>query len=350
MSKGDDIRRRRQAVSVIVRKPREFPVTVTQLLAELGTDVRKDIRTLQRDLQSLKEGGFVARSGNGWIARDKSFEEDLDSLSTSVALQVFLQALDWAVPQEVQRDLRGVLSSAEQRIARSYPQHPTNRWLHAFRFQSPYANRLQRPVINADVRDAVEAAILYRKRLRINYKYVVDQVTEISVSHYLLWVPDEVSIVVWTDHNTQQGHPFVLPLKDVYDAEVLDTQASWPEDFDLDKFLEHQETWSTSVNYVVKISPSKYIDWNTRQIGRQLEVMEVDVDGFVTCRFAGGHPLRMIGWFRGRDGIEVIEPADVRRYLLLDPDQRSAVTWHRSGCVASWDDKNGDVLFSKTDF
>ena len=190
MSKGDDIRRRRQAVSVIVRKPREFPVTVTQLLAELGTDVRKDIRTLQRDLQSLKEGGFVARSGNGWIARDKSFEEDLDSLSTSVALQVFLQALDWAVPQEVQRDLRGVLSSAEQRIARSYPQHPTNRWLHAFRFQSPYANRLQRPVINADVRDAVEAAILYRKRLRINYKYVVDQVTEISVSHYLLWVPD----------------------------------------------------------------------------------------------------------------------------------------------------------------
>jgi hypothetical protein len=312
------------------------------------------LRALLRDLHELEIKGFVKESGTRqnctlrtgmWLAGEKSYEEDLDRLVTFVAVHVFFDIFKSALPLDMRLDIKDVLDRAKTRVASLSSETTTMRWLRALKVEKPY-HYFETPIIDGDVRSVVEQAIVHRRKVRLSVSTGPwgpwpDGPAVVSVSHYLLRLPDRPSVVVWRDDNKdiprQRNKPryFIIALETILDAELLDESASWPYEQQISIAEEPtdgpDETWQT-----IEFRASSYQmeKWIGTWLFHRIEIIGIDDEGWSICRVAcpdwedsdwaeqRDNLLEYLDRFQ--DEVEILAPYGARRRALAIIESVSA--------------------------
>ena len=323
LSKGDEIRRRRQGITEKLRSLNGEPVSTPKLLQLLGKgESKSDLRTLQRDLDDLEVKGFVRefeRKGNLekrsglWLAGETSYEEDLDRLVTFVAVNVFFDLFKSALPLDMRVDIKDVLDRAKGKVAAMSSENTTMRWLRSLKVEKPY-HYFEAPIIDGDVRSVIEQGIVHRQKVRLTVSVGPfgpwpEGSAVVSISHYILKLPDRPSIVVWRDDDKDVERPnnqptyYVLAMETITDAELVDERASWPPGQEPRIVSEpSQKPTSDWLAFEFRASRYQMERWIGTWLLSNLKIIGFDDEGWAVCRIAC--PAWEIGeWGGERDNL-----------------------------------------------
>lgn len=269
-SKGEEVlRRHRSIVGYLASSDR--PKTTREIMSGLGLEART-LRTLQRDLETLRVAGAVDLLEHGWAAVGNRIEEELDRLLSIAAIEVFHRVLGSALPTSLLRGVSALLNKdpKAQRARRNLPPEEFN-WLQALRIAPGYG-WMYAPIIDRSVRAGIESAISGRRKAWIRTMMCEFATTcpeegewLVSVSHFVLMLPDRPAVVVWPDTAAQgwtgaastQGSFCVLPLEHIQSVRVTNEPAElreWVNPFERHPVgrTPADESWT---RYVLKISP-----------------------------------------------------------------------------------------------
>lgn len=228
MSSAEEIvRRHAKLISCIATA--SVPLTTAEVRRRAG-EGQLTIRTIQRDLEKLRDDGTITwrEDGPGWVFGGKRIEEELDRLLSFTAIRIFEQLYDNLLPRSVQESLKNILREHREKLRQGVSfDLPEKNWLKSLVLGQGY-HWLESPVISPDVRDAVEDAILNGRRLRVRMKHLPhgqwwhtgeDEWIEVSVRNFVLDLPDRPSIVV--ERHDLKADEFGPPLID-------DIRTIWP--------------------------------------------------------------------------------------------------------------------------
>lgn len=304
---SDKLQVRYDAITHQLAGRRMTPLSTTELWDQLNGITHGTTRTLQRDLLELERRALVERRDGGWIIGDTFEDQVFDSFAAAIALDVMLTSLDWAIPAEILDQLEKPLRRVRSRLSAAFDDHPRLRWLKALTIMKPY-HPLDRPVINPEVREAIERAIQEKTKIDVIFRQRGRRVAEIvSVSDYLIRLPDEPLVQIWPDGAEKA---ITLPLQDIERAVPLMTPATWPKK---SKSLTENVKLST---IEVRASPMMMEYWRGRWIGKNLEVVSVDEGGWSICRFQASTTVSVIRYLIGLGKeVEVRKPYSLRMFI-----------------------------------
>lgn len=287
-------------------------------------------RKLERYLADLDKLGQVQRDDYGWWdAREKDL---LAEHATYTALRLLHDLVNDIVPYDLQKTIAAHVKKAEEKLKNLSHHDPAARWARAFRIMPP-RHRLDDPVINPDVKDAIEEAILTHRKVRLKWPdfrydeshervaYVEEQ--DCSVSHYLIEVPANPSIEIWYDGWMGGKVPHRLPLNDVLEATVLPEIANYPSDHEPELFpgkagMRFGDAGLHDGSSLVTLAMSRetYLALSRKELGKRLTVVEEDRDGrmIVSLRYPLDVPVTQ--YFEQLPGVAVVGPKLFRAFAM----------------------------------
>lgn len=282
----------------------------------VGIERTSFLRNVQRDLVAMARLGKVEKAGDRWHAAERDADRVFDSLAGAVAIELLQRAAPWAVPEAILEQMGDLRSAASAKLRNAHLGHPVVRWLKALRVDEHPVYVLDRPVVDEDVRAAVEQAVLDSRRIRLwtaTTGCVVGGRTmaplDISISDYWLKLPDMAAIGYWGSDGKYQ----TLRLETVIRAEVLDEPAVRP----LDPQPPGLKPAARRVERVeVEVMAAREVlqqRWKCKEIGRRLTVLETCANGAVRCSFEaelGDELVRFLAFYGGQ--VEVLRPAKLR--------------------------------------
>ena len=304
--------------------------------------VLRDLELLQRQqvvelIGALKAGAFVdisAIKGNDepkdgerkwkepvklvWRAGPRlSDDNGLDTLAANMALRTVFNWFSWAIPEELQKDLKFARDRAERRLKKLRADTPAIRWLGALDFQLPY-HPFESPMIDEDVRSTIEKAIIDRKKLRLSYSIGNDEtIAIVSVSRLIITLPDRPAVEIWKDDEENDswldgGPPsYRIPLEWIIKAELTEVSARWPGDFKsrIEAPSHRKEPDNLVDVYEFRASPRQMQSWKGKWIETRLEVIGYDEHEWAVCRYVDRDHLGIRRYLAGLWGdIELLSP------------------------------------------
>lgn len=207
-SKGEQVlRRQRSIVGYLASSDR--PKTTREVRIGLGLEA-KSLRTLQRDLEALRMAGAVDLLEHGWAAIGNRIEEELDRLLSIAAIEVFDRALGPTLPTSLQRGVTALLDKRRwANLAKLKLKPEESNWLQALKIEPGYG-WMHTPIIDRSVRAGIESAILSRRKAWVGTVRQESAVkcnaageALVSISHFLMLLPDRPAIVVWPSDESQ---------------------------------------------------------------------------------------------------------------------------------------------------
>jgi hypothetical protein len=312
-------------------------------------------RKLERDLEDLNNAGLIRRVADGWL--DNREKDVLAESATYAALRLLMDLVDDIVPGELQKSIAKQLSKAKARLAALPTNDPAARWLRAFRIVPP-RHPLGDPIIDPDVRDTVEVAILMHRKARLRWQDVrwesrdgeseterIEYVAEhsCSISHFLIEVPANPAIEIWYEGRS----PKRLELKEVISAELLDESADYPASHEpeltpgLMKFVsEDSRRQDGKCLLTLAMAKDTYVALQGNRIGKHLTVIEEDCGGQMIVGMLYHLDLPTLKYFEQLPGVTVLGPTNFRRFAGL-PARRKYAEYRKTEAIAgglsSWD-------------
>lgn len=225
-------------LNAIPRLPRK--ITVDAIAAKLASDgYTVTPRTIQRDLMALSsQFPLVSDTRSkpyGWSWTREARVFDIPGMDTETALTFNLAQmfLSHALPPAMQERLQPHFAQAAHVLKPS----PLRRWSEHVRI-IPRGQPLKAPSIQSSVVQAVYEALLEKRRLQIQYRSRQDtngSAKSAEINPLGLVFRDNVVYLICSfwDYPDQR----VLALHRVDSAEVIDTPANQPPDFDLDDYI-----------------------------------------------------------------------------------------------------------------
>lgn len=343
-SKAEEKLRRHQAIVAFLAASSQ-PRSTREVHAGVGGGILV-LRTIQRDLQELLSAGTIDEEDGKWLAVGGRVEEELDRLLSVAALNVFKSILQESLPASLRRAVTSLLNQKARVLAfEGYENTPEVNWLRSLCIEPGYA-WIEKPVIDRAVRAGIEEGITTRRKVWIKAKPLKygpwwHQEGEIlvSVSHYILTLPDRPAVVAWTgedytdvlgEHDVQSPQ-VVWPLEFIESVRVSDQPAEFdplwePETSHSGRLGDPDSSWTT---YVLRIEPLFMEELTgTLILDRLLDaskgggIIGIDDQGWTICRVLCP-PDQLTEWSRFNRGlrqfmyqyaesIEVIEPFNVR--------------------------------------
>ncbi len=280
--------------------------------AELAEELEVSVATARRDLEALSAAGIPvypqAGRGGGWSLLGGA-RTDLTGLNATEAQALFLLLGPAAsAAPDIRSALRKLVRAlpgtfrADAEAAREAVVVDPTRWSEPDR---------ARP----ELVDALQAAVIRRRRVRLEYANRTRQRSERVVDPWGLVDKDDIWYLV---AGTEKGQR-TFRVDRIVDATVTDEPARRPADFDLSRawgeVVEHVEaqrslTWAT---VLVDAARAWVL---SGQFGRHCEVEATLEDGRARVRLAAPTPLmiaqHLAGWGAA---IEVLDPKPVRAEL-----------------------------------
>lgn len=288
-------------------------------------------RKLERYLVDLEKLDQVERDSDGW--RDAREKDDLSEHVTYAALRMLNALVDDLVPFDLQRAIATQLRKAEEKLKALSHHDPAARWVRAFRIMPP-RHHLDDPVIDADVKNTIEEAILTHRKVRLKWSdvrydenhdevaYVEEQ--DCSVSHYLIEVPANPSIEIWYGDRWKGGEvPNRLLLSDVLEAQILPVVAEYPADYEPEMFPKRigmkfgdadQHRGETLVT--LAMSRATYSTLLRKKLGELLTIVEEERDGRMIVSFRYPLDLPITRYFEQLPGVSVLGPKLFRAFAM----------------------------------
>lgn len=287
-------------------------------------------RKLERDLADLRSAGLIRRDQDGWRdARDGSV---LSENATYTALRLLDDLVADLIPDELQKSIKEQLGKAKKRLESLQPNDPAARWMRAFRIV-PHHHGLGDPIIDPDIRDVIEDAILTHRKVRLRWPDVrweeregqplserIEYVAEhdCSISHFLIEVPANPSIEVW--YGAGAG-PRRLPLKDVLGAELLKEPADYPADHEPDLIprllgfsTQEGDSHGGKSLLTLAMKHDTYKELLRSRIGKLLTVLEEDRAGQMIVGMRYHLDGAVLRYFEQLPGVTVLSPQHFRRF------------------------------------
>lgn len=284
-------------------------------------------RKLERDLKDLKNADLIRRDGEGWW--DNREKDVLAEHATYTALRLLHQLVNDVVPFDLQRAIASHLKKAEAKLENLASNDPAVRWVRAFRVMPP-RHQLDDPVIDTDVKDVIQEAILTHRKVRLKWPdfrydenhervaYIEEQ--DCSVSHYLIEVPANPSIDIWFD---KSRGPHRLPLGDVLEAQLLPEMANYPPDYDPELFPKQvgmtfgdADLHGGESLVTLAMSRETYAVLQRKQLGGLLTIVDEDRDGRMIVSLRYPLDLPITKYFEHLPGVTVLGPKLFRAFAL----------------------------------
>lgn len=273
------------------------------------------LRNVQRDLAIMERLGRVQKAGEKWESVNQDGQFVFESLAGAVALDLLLKTSSWAMPEELLEQLGNARATVAARLKNAYSGNPAVRWLKSLRHDEHPVFNLERPVVNEEVRQAVEQAILESRRIRLwtgsTGQAVAGRTMQpwvISISHYILKLPDMPAIGYWSEQGEYHEHG----LEKFTRAEVLDEPASLPFDPADPRSRPRNKPAPLEIEVIAdRMAMSRL--WKHKGISKHLAVLRANGDGSTHCRFEAPYSPELIR-FLANDGmhVEVLSPGIIR--------------------------------------
>lgn len=309
-------------------------------------------RKLERDLADLKKAGLIRRDADGW--RDARDHGVLSENATYAALRLLMDLVDDVIPGELQKSITQQLEKARKRLESLPSNDPAARWLRAFRIVPP-RHRLGDPIIDPDVRDTIEEAILTNCKVRLQWpdtrheqrggqvelhsvEYVAEHVC--SISHFLIEVPANPSIEVWYDGWTGGLYPRRLALNEILSAELTMEAASYPLDHEPELHPGLISILGPDANehdgrslLTLAMTRETYASLQNTRIGRQLAVIDEEQDDQLIVGMRYHLDVAVLRYLEQLPGVTVLGPKNFRGLAAL-PARRKYSEYRRTEAIA----------------
>lgn len=282
----------------------------------VGIEPASFLRNVQRDLVAMERLGKVRKVGDKWHAVQQDAGMLFESLAGAVALDLLMRTASWAIPEAILERLGDVRVAASSRLGNAFSGNPAVRWLKSLRADEHPVFVLDRPVVDEDVRAAVEKAVMESRKIRLwtaKTGTVIRGRTlgpwEISISHYILKLPDMPAIGYWDS----EGEYWKTGLEKFIRAEVMDEPAVLPFAPSLPRARPARRRHATYEIEVLVDAYAMRIGWRNKEIGRRLTVLETYGDGTARCTFEAEFSRELVRFlaFYGAH-VEVVWPKLLR--------------------------------------
>lgn len=253
-----------------------------------------DLRTVQRDIQEMDSSGVVRffnpesdGKSQRWALRDLGWGRVMTPLSAST-LKLVLRHMKGLLPPTVLATLQAQEEQADRLLALGRATEPGIRpWEQKLRV-IPGGHALQAPTLSDDVLRTVYEALASERKISASYRR--PGTDTVSVREYsvlaLIVRPPKYQLLVRTDRD-----PYLLNIHRIGRAELLDVATAWPDDFDLDGWLETGEAdiaLSTAERLVITTTHAMADHWQETPLGegqaitKGANIAEVSVNLVIT--------------------------------------------------------------------
>lgn len=318
--------RQEQVLETLSRHGRS-PVSAVDLFNQMEGRTHQTLRTLQRDLVELEKMGLVVRNDDGWMADPDAKDDRFEGRASAAALRLLMKCFADAVPMEIQAGLKSPIRRAMKKLDAMEPEDPRNRWLEAIRIV-PGHHELDDPEIRADIKDAVEDAILQRTKIHLAGKEAVflgvtREFSETgSISHYLLEMLARPAIVFWPEGTDE---PRRIQIKDIASAEIVNKPAAWPRGYEpkltQDGILFDSGDYASHGGeslFVLRVSDDALQRLNTKRLGKRLKIEGKDGPGWTIASFRARGTLPLYEYLKSLKGVVVLRPSMFWKFVQLD--------------------------------
>ena len=319
MATSTEIAERRQRIVETIAAWGGRGPTISELQDYLSRALSLSTRHVEREIRTLARMGLVGKNGDCWRVLDL---DDFDRLSSEYAAclvtKIAATTLDFALPADLQRQIRRFVARSDARLNRAFVNHPAKRWQQALKI-IPASSHLDIPFVNADVRDAIEQAILERRQVILKYSSEVTY--RASISHLLLRLPNSATILTW-EPGADDAVPIEYQLVELESVELLEEAASWPMDFNIDAYIDDfgKRSPYSALNWGIEllVDPILVHHWDRRMVKKSITVGDMDAGSgrvHVTIDEEPNHEL--IEWLWGYAALlEVRSPAHLREQFV----------------------------------
>ncbi len=274
-----------------------------------GKEVERDQRLKEQGGRTPARSGAPPSNADYWkfMSRESEKTEELDKYVAFIALRTLSEVLDWSLPETLVTDLQAITRRAKERLKHSMasnPNDPTTRWLSSLRLRAAYSY-FETQQIDPDVRDIVALAITEKKKaaMRLNAGDLgpfPPGLFKVSISHYILTLPDSPWIMVWPhecagyDDPRSDSESFLIPLAQILEITILpDEEAEWPGDFSPKTFKRPEvsavpdDAWKS-----LEFRMSPYLDekligtWLHKKLHEGGGIIGIDDEGWLVCRIS----------------------------------------------------------------
>jgi predicted DNA-binding transcriptional regulator YafY len=280
--------------------------------AEVAAELEVSLATARRDLEALSGAGIPvypqAGRGGGWQLVGGA-RTDLSGLTAAEAQALFLllgpassvRPPARAALRKLLRALPATFRADAQAAADAIVTDAT-RWGERDRARAPLV-------------DALEAAVIRRRKVRLRYASRTRERTERIVEPWGLVDKDAVWYLIAGTPDGQR----TFRVDRIVDAIVTDEKAERPADFDLaaewQRVVDDVERQRSTV-WATVLVPTRYVAVLRDQFGRHCEPVRTMADGRTRVRLAAPEPLMIAEHLAGWGAlIEVEEPDSVRAEL-----------------------------------
>lgn len=276
-------------------------------------------KKIERDLEALilrrevtKE---TTKGATIWTAKHDD-DDEVEALGAAIAFRSILGSIRWMLPASFRNELGDVVARMNQKVQGV----EARRWLEALSIEMPHSD-FEHPLIDEDVAEAVESAVLKRKSLHIRYtNRQGDEFEEpVTVLKLIVYAPSRPCVFIWPEavdfsalhHGTWDA--YVIPLERIEEAVVLEKDARWPEK-GLD-FPDLRPTWYLNAAdsghdiWEFRVDPDEDEQWEGLAIKQFLgKPMGIDSEGWPVYRFVNRDRIDILGFLDKRiDRVEILE-------------------------------------------
>ncbi len=309
-------------------------------LVAAGYDV--NIRTVQRDLQSLTDDGGLglerhgASKPYGWryAADAPVFEIPAMDVKTALTLKLTERLLSRVLPPETADRLRGHVQRADL-VLKSVPNNKLAAWPQKVRVTSA-GLPVRYPEVPSEILDVMTRALLEDRKFRCTYRNRNNGVKEHDVNPLALVYRDAFAFLVCT-LGDMQGVVTLVPHR-IVSAKLLSAARRVPPGFDIDAFMAAGGT-----GFLIDPAPLKLVALVHAKAAPTIEELPVAADQrlekYDKERFlleaTVPNSLELQRWLLGfGDGIEVLAPSDLRDRMRSIHENLTARYARSSGVTA----------------
>lgn len=313
----------------IPREPRLIDTSSLKSMLE-SEGYKADMRTIQRDLNTLSKL-FPLRSderskpfGWTWTGKDVFDVPGMDP-QTALAFDMTAQYMQRMLPASTMKYLSPYIKQAHGVLDQLSESSEIRQWTSKLKVL-PQGMKMIPPEIKPEVADVIYESLLVDKRVQVTYQKRNGEVKEYLLNPLGLIVRNNVTYLITSIKDYESAMQFAMHrfLK----AELLDTERTTPEGFDLDSYIA-----GGNLGYTVsdkKLHVKLWFDDYSAQHIIESPLSDdqqytVEEDGSVVFTATVLDDLELRWWLQGYGAnVEVLEPANLRQeFVNLAKDMAS---------------------------
>jgi predicted DNA-binding transcriptional regulator YafY len=309
--------------------PRKRRISTTQILDRLRNEkgVEVELRSVQRDLNSL---GTIFPLVNdekkpaGWSWSEDAPSFDIPSMDPMTALSFKLaeRHVGKLFPHGVHAGLKPYFLAAEKQLKQT-SSSSLSAWPDKVRVISRNLSHIP-PVVSEEITETVYIALLEDRRFAVQYRNTDGGVKDFEANPLGMVFVEGLTYLVVTLFDYQ--NPVLLLLHRMLEARLLDTPATAPEGFDLDRYIARELSFPVGKDIKLKVRFFRKSDVHRLQespIAEDQRIKELGSDNFeLTATVMNSVQLRW--WLRGYgERVEIIKPKSLRDEFVALAQQLS---------------------------